>query len=142
MNRVLGQEYATTAERVEFLKNNCDKIEELGYMRKFSADEIAQMKTELSTVAIKLNDIAEEKKAVTKEFSEQMKPLNVERVDLLKNIKHGSEFVEENCYKFFFEEERMVGYYNNDGELVSSRPALPEEMQKTTFSITRTGTND
>ena len=142
MNKLLGQEYANPAERLEFLRNNCDKIEELGYMKKFTADEIAQMKSELSTVAIKLNDIAEEKRAVTKDFTDAMKPLNVERVDLLKNIKHGSEFIEENCYKFFFEDEKMVGYYNAEGELVSSRPAMPEEMQKTTFSINRTGTND
>ena len=61
---------------------------------------------------------------------------------LLDHIKRGSEFVEnEECAKILFHEEKMAGFYNKLGELVYSRPIMPQEMQKTMFSINRkTGT--
>ena len=37
----------------------------------------------------------------------------------------------------------MVGFYNREGNLVSSRPAFPNEMQKSIFmEIRKTGTNN
>ena len=37
--------------------------------------------------------------------------------------------------------KKMAGYYNKLGELVYSRPIMPQEMQKTIFNINRkTGT--
>ena len=50
--------------------------------------------------------------------------------------------VNEECYLFFDEEERMVGYYNAEGVLVQSRPATREELQKTIFADLREGTNN
>ena len=43
--------------------------------------------------------------------------------------------------EILFHEEKMAGFYNKLGELVYSRPIMPQEMQKTMFSINRkTGT--
>lgn len=45
------------------------------------------------------------------------------------------------CAKILYHEEKMAGFYNRLGELVYSRPIMPQEMQKTVFSINRkTGT--
>ena len=62
--------------------------------------------------------------------------------ELLENIKKGSEYVEnEECVKILYHEEKMAGYYNKLGELVYSRPIMPQEMQRTIFNINRkTGT--
>ena len=78
----------------------------------------------------------------TDEFKERLKPLNEEKQELLDHIKRGSEFVEnEECAKILYHEEKMAGFYNKLGELVYSRPIMPQEMQKTVFSINRkTGT--
>ena len=75
-------------------------------------------------------------------FKERLKPLNDEKQELLDHIKRGSKFVEsEECAKILYHEEKMVGFYNKLGELVYSRPIMPQEMQKTMFSINRkTGT--
>ena len=49
----------------------------------------------------------------------------------------------EECVKILCHDEKMAGYYNKLGELVYSRPIMPQEMQKTIFSITRkTGTEN
>lgn len=51
--------------------------------------------------------------------------------------------VEEDCYKFFDEETKMIGFYNKECDLVSSRPAFPDELQKTIFATIRSnGTTD
>ena len=86
-------------------------------------------------------EIEQEKKDAMAEFKERMKPFDEDRKRLLEELKNKSEYVNETCYKFIDHDERMVGYYNKLGELVSSRPIMPQEMQKTTFSINRnTGT--
>ena len=76
------------------------------------------------------------------EFKERLKPLNEEKAELLDHIKKGSEFrADEECAKILYHDERMAGFYNKLGELVYSRPIMPQEMQKTMFSINRkTGT--
>lgn len=142
MERELGKDIPLE-DRRQFLKDNCDRIEAKGYMKPFDADQISFMKDELATVDIQMNDIEEEKKEVMKDFKSRLDPLAEERKQLLKNIKEKAVFVMDDCYKFLDEKERMVGYYNGAGDLIESRPATLDELQKTTFSINRkTGTDD
>ena len=140
MDRFLGGQLPES-EREQFLSDNCDAMEGIGYTRRFSPDELAQKKEELANVSIELNEIEQEKKDAMADFKERMKPYDEARKRLLGELKDKSEYVNETCYKFIDHDERMVGYYNKLGELVSSRPIMPQEMQKTTFSINRkTGT--
>ena len=139
----LGQEIKGEKERLEFLKANCYGIEEKGYMKQFSPQEIDLMKTELAEISIKMNDIEIEKKALIDDFKERLKPLAQQVGTLLGNLKQKAEYVTEETYKFIYENERMVGYFNSQGTLIEARPMKPEEMQKTMFlQIDKTGTND
>jgi hypothetical protein len=140
MNRTLGQDYTDGPYRIQFLKDNCDKVEELGYMKQFTPEEIQQQKDELSEVAIKINDIESERKEAMSEFKTALKPLETQKASLLKNIKTKAEFVREECFKFTDFDDRMVGFYNSDGLLVESRPMRPDEAQRT-INL-KSGTND
>ena len=116
MERELGKDLEQGKKRVAFLMDNCDAVEEKGYMKPFTPEELARMKESLSETDIEINDIEEEKKA---------------------------EFVTERCFKFIDQEAREVGYYNENGDLIESRPAYSEELQTTLFQIGRkTGTNN
>jgi len=141
MDNFLGQE-VQEKDRWQFLQDNADAIEEIGYTHRFTPDELAQKKESLAETSISINDIEIEKKDVMDEYKEQLKPLNVIKQTLLENIKKGSEYVEDQeCAKILYHEEKMVGYYNKLGELVYSRPIMPQEMQKTIFNINhKTGT--
>ncbi|WP_071146714.1 hypothetical protein [Bacteroides ihuae] len=141
MDKFLGQE-VQEKDRWQFLQDNADAIEEIGYTHRFTPDELAQKKESLAETSISINDIEIEKKEVIDEYKEQLKPLNVTKQTLLENIKKGSEYVEnQECAKILYHEEKMVGYYNKLGELVYSRPIMPQEMQKTIFNINhKTGT--
>ena len=143
MDKFLGQEIREE-ERWQFLMDNADAVEQIGYMHRFSPEELAQKKELLAEVSIKINDIEDEKKEAMNEFKDRLKPLNDDKSELLEHIKKGSEYIEnEECVKILYHEEKMAGYYNRLGELVYSRPIMPQEMQKTIFSINqKTGTDD
>ena len=143
MDKFLGQD-VPEKDRWQFLEDNADAVEKIGYTHRFSPNELAQKKESLAEVSIKVNDIEIEKKEAMVDFKDRLKPLNEEKGKLLDNIKKGSEFVEnEECVKILCHDEKMAGYYNKLGELVYSRPIMPQEMQKTIFSITRkTGTEN
>jgi len=140
MERAMGQNIPEE-KRASFLRDNCDKVEEMGYMKSFTPDQITEKKDHLSEVAIKINDIESEKKETLKDFKQQLDPLTEQKVELVKSLKTKSEWVTENCYQFINHEERLVCYYNSQGLLVSSRPTRPEESQYT-LRIPRTGTNN
>lgn len=142
MQRELGKDIVNPQNRVAFLKDNCDKIVEKGYMKRFEPDQLTQMKEELSETAIKINDIEVEKKAVMDDFKEKLKPLTDEKHRLLSGLKNKAEFVTENVYKFVDLDDREVGFYNEDGDLIDSRPAYADELQGNLFVVGKTGTNN
>lgn len=131
------------------LYDNADTVEEVGYMKAFTPDEMEEMKDRLSTIVIDINDIDEEKKAANDEFKLRKKPLETEKQELLANIKSKSEYVVEDCFKIIDQNEQMVGFYNKQGVLVDCRPIRPDERNMTIFQALRTeapkgktGTND
>lgn len=130
-------------DRVNYLQANCEAVEPVNFMRRFTPEEIAEMKDNLSETAIELNDIREEKKLLNQQLDAQAKPLKQTNASLLKKIKQKAENVTEDCFKYIFHDEGMVGYYTSEGELISSRPMRAEERQLKMFVAPRlTGTNN
>lgn len=136
-------------ERIQMLSDNADAVEEVGYMKAFTPDEMEEMKDRLSKIVFDINDIDEEKKAANDEFKLRKKPLETEKQELLANIKSKSEYVVEDCFKIIDQNEQMVGFYNKQGVLVDRRPIRPDERNMTIFQALRTeapkektGTND
>lgn len=144
MKRELGKDIPQGEQRKQFLADNADKVEKKEYMRHFTPEELLKKKEELSETCISINDIEEELKAVKQEYAEKLKPLVALKKQALEDLKKKAELVEEDCYKFIDEESREVGYYNQNGDLIESRPAYSEEIQKTIFSVLRkkTGTDN
>ena len=85
MDKFLGQEIPEK-DRWQFLQDNADAVEEIGYTHRFTPDELAQKKESLAETSIKINDIEIEKKEVMDGYKEQLKPLNEEKQKLLENI--------------------------------------------------------
>lgn len=142
LDKELGKEYPLE-QREQFLKANSDYVEKVSYSKAFSPEELAKQREDLTDAAIKLADIEEQKKEANAHFKELMKPLEQKKAVAIKNLKDKAMVVEEDCYKFFDEETKMIGFYNKEGDLVSSRPAFPDELQKTIFAAIRSdGTTD
>ncbi|MFB5946086.1 hypothetical protein [Albibacterium profundi] len=128
-------------QRAGFLEDNADAVEKMSYLKKFSSEEIMEMKNRLSDVSIDLNDIEEEKKAQTALYKAKAKPYVEEKKQLLDHIKNKSILVNEECYKFIDHEAGKVRFYNAIGDLVEERQIMPSERQTTIYSI-KNGTND
>ena len=129
-------------ERKEFLYNNCDGTEKLGYMRQFTEEETAIFKDELANISIDMADIEQEIRDVTKNLKSKLEPLKIRKKALLSNIKQKAEYVDEECYKFLDYAESKAGYYAPDGKLVSTRPLRPDERQRNIFQPLKTGTHE
>lgn len=143
MNKELGKEFPPGPERMNFLADNCDKIEKKGYMKSYSPEKVQELKEDLAVKSIKISEVEAKKKAATLEFNAELKPLKEEQATILRGIKERAEFVDdEDCYKFVDQEEKTVGYYNGNGDLIESRPAYPDELQGTIFQMKRTGTDN
>jgi hypothetical protein len=138
MEKVLFQN-CSDEERIKNLEANADSIEEVGYMRDFTAEELEGFKEELAESSITINDIEEEKKIIMDDFKKKKEPHVSTIKTNLKRIKEKSEFVKEECFKFINHVDNAVGYYNRQGELVYSRPIRGEERQGKIFPL-RTGT--
>ena len=106
MDKFLGQEIPEK-DRWQFLQDNADAVEEIGYTHRFTPDELAQKKESLAETSIQINDIEIEKKEAMEAFKAELKPLNERKQELLENIKKGSEYVEnEECVKILYHECR------------------------------------
>lgn len=140
MDKVLGQDIKDPVERAQFLRDNADGIESLGYTKSLPTQELENLKETLVENNIQLRDVRADKKAANKEYNAQIKQLEEDNDEVTAKLKSRTEFVTEPCYKFVEGDE--VGYYNGEGVLVFQRPARPEERQRTIGSILRTGTDN
>lgn len=142
LDRELGKDIALE-ERASFLEDNCDAVEEVTYSRAFEPEELALKREQLTDASIKIADIEEEKKEVMDGFKERLKPLQEQKSEAIKSLRDKSQTVTEKCYKFLDEETKMVGFYNKEGNLVSSRHAFQRELQKTIqMDIRKNGTSN
>jgi hypothetical protein len=142
MDKTLFENYSPL-ERINMLRDNCDKREEIGYMRKYTKEEIRDCKDQLAEVSITISDIANGRAEAMKGYKEQMKPYVEQQSNLLKKIKQKAEYITEDCYKIIDQQAGEVGYYNKDGILVEERPIRPEERQgRIVFDEEKNGTNN
>lgn len=142
MDKELGKEYKNKNEREAFLKDNCDGVEQKGYMKQFSPAELQGKKARLANVSIEIAEIESELKQVKEQYKGKLKPLIEERTSMVSDIKAKAEYVNEVCYRFTDPETKETGFYNAEGDLIESRPATADELQPTLFSIVRTGTDN
>ena len=149
MDKHLGKDIANLVARESFLKDNCDKVEEKGYMKPYTPEELQQRKEELANASIEIAEIEQEAKEAAAHYKGKLKPLKETRARMVGDIKSKSEYVKELCYKFVDQEARETGYYNKEGDLIESRPATAEELQPTFFmnpnfinNTAKDGTND
>ena len=142
MEKFLGQEIKNLEERKTFLLDNADEVEEKTYLKSFDADAMAERKERLAEVSIKINDLEDDIKSYKEAKKLDLKPLREAKTTLLHDIKFKGEVVTEKCFKFVDRDEGMVGFYNDEGLLIESRPATREESQTNIFSLTRKAVNE
>ena len=142
LEKEIGKNYDAEAREV-YLHTICDGMETISYTRLFSPEELAEQREQLTEASIALADIEKTKKEAMADFAEQAKPHKEAKEKAIENLRSKSEVVEEECFKVLDDETKTVGFYNHNGDLVSSRGAFPKELQKTIFAeFRKTGTEN
>lgn len=142
MQRVLGQDIQDLEERKNFLNDNADAVVEMDYHKSFESEELAQKEREFAQKHVRISILEEKIQNFKDEVNQELKPLKEEANALREDIKTKGRTVHEKVYQILDEEERMVGFYNAEGILVSSRPATRDELQKTIYAdLRKEGTN-
>lgn len=129
-------------KRAQFLRENCDKVEEKTYNKQFSSQEISDKRLQLETVSINIADLKKQKKDYDDAYKTAMKPLEETHKKTVEELKERMLSVTEPCFMFIDEETKQAGYYNSEGLLVYSRPLMANELQRTVqMEVRRNGTD-
>ena len=148
MDKNLYQGYSEE-QRLQMLKDNCNKLlEDYGYDKPLSKDQLKSVKDKLSSASVELHDVQEEKKEADSDFNERIKNLKGTIAEQVKQLKTRTAYTCELCFEFLSREERKIGVYNKDGILIEERPATlkelrdPDDMFRQSPIARKTGTND
>ena len=143
MDKQLFAEYSDE-QRLQMLKDNCNKLlEDYGYDKPLSKDQLKAIKDKLSSASISLADVQEEKKQADSEFNEQIKNLKCTIAESVKQLKTRTTYTCEQCFELIDYDEKKVGIYNREGILIEERAAKLNELREPrNMFAQKTGTND
>lgn len=134
------------AERMEMLDAQADEVVEENYLRPYENAELQKARQEYVNLSLQMTEIKSEEDEIKQQFKERKAPVQKEMDRVLGNIKQGGEYVKGKLYKIIDRDERVTGFYDEDGKLINQRKSLPNELQGTLFTTIRmnakTGTNE
>lgn len=141
MDKYLFQEMSPK-DRIHHLEANADDVKDQTYMRELTPEELTQRKSQFTQESIEIAKIEDEKKKSMDTFKARLEPHKTNHKQLLQDIKLGAEEVVGRVYVIVDHEAQMAGEYNEQGKLITSRPATTQELgERTIMSITRSGTD-
>lgn len=135
-------------EIAEMLDAQADEVTEETYLQPYDTEKMMEKRKQYVDLSIEFKKITDEENEIKEEFKERKAPLKKSLDAVLANIKQGGEYVKGKLYKICDQDERVVGFYNEKGELVKQRKALPKELNSPTIFANireaemKTGTKD
>ena len=110
MEKYLGLEYEDLAEREQYIKDNADGIENMGYSKPIPSDQIEKLKETLADASIKKLEQEEAKKAAVQMYNEEIKGYKLTIKDAADKLKSKSTYVKEPCYKLVDQQTRQEAH--------------------------------
>ncbi len=116
-------------EREVSLEANCMHSEEKEIQKYYTEEEMVQLRADYAMNSITIRKATEILNMAKDAWKVATKPAADQNEYLIKNIRHGFQNI--NCQVYIFPdfENRMVGFYDNMGNLLESRRMKPEEAQ-------------
>ena len=116
-------------ERTQMLMDNASSISNGDYSRKLTEDERNAYRKRICDIDIEIENIDEELTEIKKDFKDRKDPLVGEKKKLLTDVRSNFKIVSGKLYKLVDRDKKMVGFYNEDGELVEERRMTKEDNQ-------------
>lgn len=101
----------------------------MGYLKPFSTEEMHFHSANLSQIAIKRRTLENELKTISDEFKNKIKMLSGQFNETLTGISNKGVQVEGKVFLLDDQENKLMHYYDEEGNHISSRPLLPSERQ-------------
>lgn len=117
-------------ERIIALEGNNDGISKEKYKRKFSGSERNQRRSRYIDIDKEIADLNAELDEMKQRIKERKDPLVKEKNKIFEELMQGGVTVEGRLFKVVDEDAKEVGFYDEDGQLVSQRGMDIEERQK------------
>jgi len=111
------------------LEHDADLIEEGSYFLKLSDDDLNEVRSNCTTLAIEIRTKETKFEEIKKIHKEEMKPLAANFNIMLDTIRSGGTVVDGRLYCIKDLDEDMVTFYNENGEKISSRKLMPSERE-------------
>ena len=107
-NKTIGKDIAKPIQREQFIKDNADGVENKGYMKAYTPEQLQGHKEKLANVSIEIAEIEAELKEVQAEYKGRLKPLKDARANMASNLEAKAEYVTETCCRFTDREEKQT----------------------------------
>lgn len=131
------------AERRQILRDTADKKELFTYPKALDEKEVTHLKDQFTINAITLAKHDEARQEFLTDWKSKVKPLKLEMQDQMRVIRTKVEEITEDVYLISDQQDGVMGYYNEDGDLVYERPLMPDEQQISLVDKSKlTGTNN
>ncbi len=124
----------TPESREETIREMAVKVDHMIYSKPLTEEEMDFHYKEMGNTVIKKDAKQTDLKEIQEQFKNDIAPLDNKIKEHMKCIKTKSMEIEGEVFAVVDHETKMTGYYDVSGLLVSSRRALPEELQGMTVS--------
>lgn len=132
----------TPESREETIREMSINSENMVFQKPLSEEEIDFNYREFGNTAIRKDAREQELEDIKQEFKDKIAPLKAKMAEHMKAIRNKAIEIEGEVFAIVDHEARMTGYYDLEGNLISSRRALPEELASMHLSHTMlNGTN-
>jgi hypothetical protein len=122
-------ESSSLETRIQILKDNAERIENISYLKQLNDEDLALLKTELAVDSIQLAKLDEAKKEFLVDHKAKVKPLKQQLAIALHKIRTKCEEQEAEAFLVANQEEGIMEYFSAEGELIHSRELTQEEKQ-------------
>ncbi len=122
-------------ERRRYLEDSAYKVAREDYYQELTPEERIEAQEKLTQLQGDIISAEEEKSEVTKQYSQEIKKLKKENLELVKELSANMREVTGDVYYLADEANRMMGIYNDRGRLLRSRPMTQDELQKSIFPL-------
>lgn len=119
----------STDERQTVFLGEADGCEEQVYLKPLTAEELAITREEHSNASILLDEMIEEFTKVKSIHKERIKPISMKRKNALMAIRQKAVQITGKVWKLPDHENMMMHFVTDEGQVLSSRPMLPQERQ-------------
>jgi len=116
-------------DRQTVLLGEAVSAEEQSYMKTLTPEELSIKREEMSNASILLNKLEEDFKVVKEAHKDEIKPIATARKNALDAIRLRAIQVTGKVWMIADHENKMMHSVTDDGNVLGSRPMLPEERQ-------------